>query len=314
VPGGFRSGDVFLIPLDADRLAVGQVVRGGTLELYVVIYEKIVRSADPVPELKGEKVLFATLTIARKLLDGDWPVVGSQPGNLDDLPMPWFRLEEAGKTYAQSLDRTLVRNVDEATSVRLRDRNLVAPARIEQALRARQPWGKWLAHYDELLADYAFETERAMTSHLAQPMVPAVNHDWPLLDRDRRFVLGTILDFPATVIADLANQPHLAERGIGRWECELPHDALTWTNEVYDIFGLPRGARASRDEAVALYSEHSRAVMEKLRADAIRQTQCFMMDAEIRPGGGEPRWMRLIAAPICENDNVVRLMGLKQYI
>ncbi len=308
MPGGFRSGDVFLIPLDTDRFAVGQVVRGGTLELYVVIYDKIVGTKDPVPELGGQKVLFAALTIARKLLDGDWPVVGSQPGNLDRLPVPWFRLEEGGRTYAQSLDRAHVRKVDETATERLRDRNLVAPARIEQALRAHHHRGQWQAHYDELLADYAFETAKMMMDHPSQPIEPV------LFDRDRRFVPGTILDCPASAISTLVNEQSLGERGIGHWECELAHNALTWTNEVYDIFGLPRGARVSRDEAVALYCEHSRAVMEKLRAHAITHNQCFVMDAEIRPGNGESRWMRLIAAPICEDGNVVRLHGLKRYI
>jgi hypothetical protein len=39
------------------------------------------------------------------------------------------------------------------------------------------------------------------------------------------------------------------------------------------------------------------------------------LDAEILPAvGGQRRWMRLIAAPICNGNRVVRLHGLKLII
>ena len=101
---------------------------------------------------------------------------------------------------------------------------------------------------------------------------------------------------------------------IGHWECDLSRNKLSWSDEVYDIFGLPRGDYVTRDEAVSFYCEHSRAVMERLRADAIRRSRPFILDAEIRPGHGKRRWMRLIGAPECENGVVVRLRGLKQIL
>lgn len=67
----------------------------------------------------------------------------------------------------------------------------------------------------------------------------------------------------------------------------------------------------TRDEAVALYAEDSRAVMEKLRAYAIRHRRGFTLDVEIRPATAPRRWMRLIAAPVLAGDNIVRLQGLK---
>ncbi|HWW56800.1 MAG TPA: hypothetical protein VN047_07910 [Sphingopyxis sp.] len=50
---------------------------------------------------------------------------------------------------------------------------------------------------------------------------------------------------------------------------------------------------------------------EKLRAYAIRHRRGFTLDAEIRPVHAAPRWMRLIAAPVCIEDRAVRLQGLK---
>ena len=77
------------------------------------------------------------------------------------------------------------------------------------------------------------------------------------------------------------------------------------------IFGLPRGVQVSRDEAVALYCEESRAAMERLRAHAIKHRRGFTLDVEISPATGGRRWMRLIGAPVCEGGRAVRLHGLK---
>ncbi|WP_106638872.1 hypothetical protein [Allosphingosinicella vermicomposti] len=144
-----------------------------------------------------------------------------------------------------------------------------------------------------------------------------LHHSWPLFERERRFDLGRLLDwpgaaFPATA-SPLANEEELARLGIGRWECDLDGDRLTWSAGVYDLFGLPRGAPVRRDETVALYIEESRSGMERLRAYAIRHQRGFTFDAQIRPAsGGDARWMRLIAAPVCEGGRVTRLHGLKQ--
>jgi PAS domain-containing protein len=97
----------------------------------------------------------------------------------------------------------------------------------------------------------------------------------------------------------------------GCWECDLTDNSLIWSGGVYDIFGLPRGAQVNRKEAVALYSEASRAAMERLRAYAIEHKRGFTLDTEIFPAVGKRRWMRLIAAPVCDGGRVVRLHGLK---
>lgn len=148
-----------------------------------------------------------------------------------------------------------------------------------------------------------------------KPIEPLpLRYDWPINDRQHRFVLGRVLDRSALVFGEAASEPGSGLATVGQWECDLSRNSLTWSDQVYDIFGLPRGERVSRDEAVSFYCEHSRAVMEGLRAYAIRQRQAFVVDAEIRPGHGKRRWMRLLALPECENGVVVRLRGLKQIL
>ena len=141
-----------------------------------------------------------------------------------------------------------------------------------------------------------------------------VHHSWPLYERDRFFELGQIhgvdtLD-PVPDLVDIVVPVRPAL--LGRWECDLiDNDRLDWSDEVYDIFGIPRRAAVARAEAVALYGEGSRAAMEKLRAYAVRYRRGFTIDVGTRAAQAGPRWMRLIAAPVCIDDRVVRLQGLK---
>ena len=142
-----------------------------------------------------------------------------------------------------------------------------------------------------------------------------LHHSWPLAERQRHFDLGYVFACPPSDATLFAAAPEdrqeLARRGVGLWECDLSDNSLTWSDEVYDIFGLPRDAMVGRREVVALYAEDSRAIMERLRAYALKHRRGFTLDAEIRPALTGSRWMRLIAAPVCEGGRVVRLQGLK---
>jgi len=146
-------------------------------------------------------------------------------------------------------------------------------------------------------------------------MVPLqLQHSWPLLEQDGRLDLGQLFGSDAFRGIDFASldDAMLTARGVGRWSCDLTDNRLSWTDPVFDLFGLPRGAEISRDDVVTLYREESRAAMDHLRAYAIRHRRGFTIDAEIRTISGDQRWMRLLAAPVCEGDRVVRLQGLKQ--
>lgn len=141
---------------------------------------------------------------------------------------------------------------------------------------------------------------------IAEPL--ALRHSWPLFERERQFALG--LDFLAE------GAPPCDGRGaapimLGAWQCDLRDDTLTWSPGVHDLFGLPHDARPLRHEIVGMYAESSRAIMERLRAYAIKHRRGFSLDAEIHPASGGTRWMRLIASPVCEGNRVVRLNGLK---
>jgi PAS domain-containing protein len=144
--------------------------------------------------------------------------------------------------------------------------------------------------------------------------MPPVLESWPLSEQSRHFDLGLVLN---SAVTDIIGPPEVGALGIhhsGCWECNLADNSLTWSGGIYDIFGLPRGSPVSRDEAVSIYSKESRASLEKLRSYAIREARGFTLDVQIRPAVGGTRWVRIIAAPICQDGKTVRLHGLKLII
>jgi PAS domain-containing protein len=141
--------------------------------------------------------------------------------------------------------------------------------------------------------------------------VDLLRHSWPIWEHSSQFELGHVLN---AAVTDLLNPQRIGDLGLhhaGCWECDLSDDSLIWSGGVYDLFGLPRSILATRNEAVRLYCEDSRAKMERLRAHAIKHRRGFTLDVEIRTADTERRRMRLIAAPVIANGRVVRLHGLK---
>jgi PAS domain-containing protein len=160
--------------------------------------------------------------------------------------------------------------------------------------------------------------DRAMTSaerlHWKALEPLSLHHTWPVYEQMRHFELGSIL---SSAVIDAIPPSAVGVLGFlhaGCWECRLDDNSLNWSGGVYDIFGLPRDAPINREQSVTFYTESSRATMERLRAYAIRHVRGFTLDAEIYPGTGGRRWMRLIAAPVCQDGRVVRLHGLKLII
>jgi len=110
---------------------------------------------------------------------------------------------------------------------------------------------------------------------------------------------------------DLTNVQQDPENGY--WRCDLAHnDRLTWSEKVYELFGLPAGTPVEREWAVACYSERSRTALERVRNFGLNRDFGFILDAEIRPEGAASRWIRVLAVPILADHRVVALHGVKR--
>ena len=126
-----------------------------------------------------------------------------------------------------------------------------------------------------------------------------------------RFGLGHVL---AAEVHD-GELDRLQRDDVGRWHCDLTnHDALTWSNKVYEMFGVPQGAPVAREEAVARYRNHSRGVLERLRSYAINHKCGFILDAEISPRHDRSHWIRILAVPVFKDGRAIGLQGLKRIL
>lgn len=96
-----------------------------------------------------------------------------------------------------------------------------------------------------------------------------------------------------------------------RWECDLSDDSLSWSDGVYDLFGLERGTPVTRETILAMYSAESREELGRLRTTAIAEHGSFTFEAKIRRPDGQLRWMRVTADVEAENGVARYLYGTK---
>ena len=155
-----KLGDVFLIPLDEARRGIGQVAGDWRGELYVVVFDRVVSADADASEADGASLLFAALTLDAKFFHGDWPIIGARIENLANIPQPVFKVDQGGQVYVESRDRTFSRKATQGEADELRFRTVVAPVRIETALKAANGLGPWQDRFDDLRADYALSSSR----------------------------------------------------------------------------------------------------------------------------------------------------------
>lgn len=115
----------------------------------------------------------------------------------------------------------------------------------------------------------------------------------------------------ALVASRLYDQARLGPGGT--WACDLATENLTWTDGVYDLFGLTRGSTLKRSMSLDVYQSQSRSEMDRRRADAIRTGKGFALDCQLRTGGSS-RWMRLQVGVTYDQGRPVRIFGSKQDI
>lgn len=114
-------------------------------------------------------------------------------------------------------------------------------------------------------------------------------------------------------IQDLFEQTFKAAR-VGIWVCTLPDEKLTWTDGVFELFGLDPQSPLRRQDIVELYTQASREELGAARSAAIRDGDGFSLDAEIITAKGVKRWIRITALVERMDGVPTRLFGMKQDI
>lgn len=145
-------GDVFTIPIDDDRVGVGQLVdayEDSDGHFYMAIFDELHPAGDApdASEVTDGKLAFLALASDGLLHDGSWEVVGRCEVDRDALPWPAYKEEtdEGFDVVDHSGGRR--RTATDKEAERLPFRTIVTTKVLEDALKARHGIGE--VHEDD---------------------------------------------------------------------------------------------------------------------------------------------------------------------
>jgi diguanylate cyclase (GGDEF)-like protein len=76
---------------------------------------------------------------------------------------------------------------------------------------------------------------------------------------------------------------------IGSWEIDITSMDLTWSNGVYEMYGVPLGKAVTVDDAIAAYAMADRDTVSSLVEAAIEKGEPFEFEADLEHQGGTVR-------------------------
>lgn len=155
----FVVGDVFVVQLDSDRAAVGQLI--GEREprgLYYVALFGPLSTKDLRPEeaIRGKPAILG-LTMDARLLSGDWKIVANAIPN-PDIELPAYKVARSSVENGQvtrnwvveDFSGTRSRPTSAAEASRLPFRTVSSPMVLEGAMRSLAGLEPWHEAYDKL--------------------------------------------------------------------------------------------------------------------------------------------------------------------
>jgi len=159
-------GDVFLIPLDDESSAVGQVVGKYLSAYYLVVFDSFVEPSAPDAESAlASEVIFLTLALDAKLALGHWPIIVNLPiPETVELPAYKVAIGASDQIHVEDFSGKRRRPASANEAEALRPRTVIAPVRLEKAVRARFGIQPWLEEYEELVPDDSQTTSRLLGS------------------------------------------------------------------------------------------------------------------------------------------------------
>lgn len=100
---------------------------------------------------------------------------------------------------------------------------------------------------------------------------------------------------------------------LGNWELDLRTGTLTWSDQVFRIFGVPEGSfTPTRAAFLELVHPEDREKVEAAVRDALLAHAPYRVDHRIVRPTGEPRYVREYAEVVLEGDDPVRMLGAVQ--
>lgn len=151
-------GDVFTIPVGDGRAGIGQAVAlYGNDAYFLAVFDVVSDGSNPSLDtdvVADATVRFLALTLDAKIHAGHWRIIGRAPVRAG-LPMPAYKEAVGTADHFDVVDYsgTKRRRATDAEVGLLPNRKIVAPVRLERALRASLGLEPWLEAFDDLRID-----------------------------------------------------------------------------------------------------------------------------------------------------------------
>lgn len=145
-------GDLFSIPIDATRYGIGLVAGKWKSELYLVLFKEQFDGVADINAMEVEKFtpILASSSLDAKLWHGHWPIIRHGVDTVN-IAQPIYKIEEPGGIIAESFDRKYRQPIDSYVAKNLNYRKVIAPVRLENALKAYHGLRDWEAIYEGLV-------------------------------------------------------------------------------------------------------------------------------------------------------------------
>jgi hypothetical protein len=155
---------VFSVPLDDRRFGLGQVVGTfGKDAYFLALFEPAFTRGEQLDleQVVQGAVAFLALSFDAKIAAGDWVVIGNQPVSAD-TPLPAYKEMVGGPDRVDVVDFSgeRRRRAQGEEAEWLPNRKIVAPVRLEKALKAKHGLEPWKAAYAALEPSHVATTAR----------------------------------------------------------------------------------------------------------------------------------------------------------
>ena len=128
---------------------------------------------------------------------------------------------------------------------------------------------------------------------------------------------GTLQDITQRKLAEeellkiklLLNETQRISR-VGGWEYDVEKKRTTWTDEVYNIYGVSKDFDPNNiNMAIEFYSPEDRNVITNAFDKAVNQGEPYDLELKFSSAKGQHLWIRTIGKPIMQDGKVVRVIG-----
>ncbi|UWX98482.1 immunity 26/phosphotriesterase HocA family protein [Arthrobacter zhaoxinii] len=142
-----KGGDIFTIPLDDDRVALGQVISSFHAAYYIVVFECTSLANEiplQIPEALRSRPFLAGLTFAALIRHGHWTVVENRPVDSKKfLPAYKTGTDKLGNCMIEDFKGQVWRPATALEEKLIPFREITSPIRFEKAMKAHiglEPW------------------------------------------------------------------------------------------------------------------------------------------------------------------------------